>query len=251
MESARFSLNKLKNNVIWWAQNVDKQTSKLRLETVQEDLAYLHGIKAGNPEQARWAHAPSSSQSERRNRFICPRALPALSLVMLFLLGDWSIKDNREWFLNFPWHFVAWYYFFSWVERGLLGVKCWTSSGARFSIESSPHRFPPSLPFPPPSSSTHWLAVNFGEKWRGRGGGFIFIIRKDGYRSIKLFPWKKKKTPMTPKGSCLETTRFHANSLIMRLVWPSSSKIFHLFLIQFNSFARCLPLYTASLLVSP
>ena len=126
---------------------------------------------------------------------------------------------------------------------------------------------PPSLPFPPPLLLHTLTSCDFGEKWRGRGGGFIFIIRKDGYRSIKLFPWKKKKTPMTPKGSCLETTRFHANSLIakewrrtsfsmsnltaLRLVWPSSSKIFHLFLIQFNSFARCLPLYTASLLVSP
>lgn len=123
---------------------------------------------------------------------------------------------------------------------------------------------PPSLPSPPPSSSTHWLAVILGKSDEGEEGG---LFRKDGYRSIKLFPWKKKKTPMTPKGSCLETTRFHANSLIakewrrtsfsmsnltaLRLVWPSSSKIFHLFLIQFNSFARCLPLYTASLLVSP
>lgn len=114
------------------------------------------------------------------------------------------------------------------MERGLLGAKCWTSSGARFSIESSPHRFPPSLPFPPLLLHT-LTSCDFGEKWRGRGGGFIFIIRNDGYRSIKLFPWKKKKTPMTPKGSCLETTRFHANSLIMRLVWPSSSKIFHFF----------------------
>ena len=126
---------------------------------------------------------------------------------------------------------------------------------------------PPSLPFPPLLLLHTLTSCDFGEKWRGRGGGFIFIIRKDGYRSIKLFPWKKKKTPMTPKGSCLETTRFHANSLIakewrrtsfsmsnltaLRLVWPSSSKIFHLFLIQFNSFARYLPLYTASLLVSP
>lgn len=111
---------------------------------------------------------------------------------MLFLLGDWSIKDNREWFLNFPWHFVAWYYFFSWVERGLLGAKCWTSSGARFSIESSPHRFPPSLPFPPLLLHT-LTSCDFGEKWRGRGGGFIFITRKDGYRLIKRFFLEKKE----------------------------------------------------------
>lgn len=195
---------------------------------------------------------------------------------MLFLLGDWSIKDNRQWFLNFPWHFVAWYYFFSWVERGLLGAKCWTSSGARFSIESSPHRFPPLPPLPPPPLPPlpfpplllHTLtSCDFGEKWRGRGGGFIFIIRKDGYRSIKLFPWKKKKTPMTPKGSCLETTRFHANSLIakewrrtsfsmsnltaLRLVWPSSSKIFHFFFCFWFSSILLLVAFHSILLIFP
>ena len=51
---------------------------------------------------------------------------------------------------------------------------------------------PPSLPFPPLLLHT-LTSCDFGEKWRGRGGGFIFIIRKDGYRSIKLFPWKKKE----------------------------------------------------------
>ena len=186
---------------------------------------------------------------------------------MLFLLGDWSIKDNREWFLNFPWHFVAWYYFFSWVERGLLGAKCWTSSGVRFSIESSPHRFPPPPSPSPPPLLLHTLTSYFGEKWRGRGGGFIFIIRKDGYRSIKLFPWKKKKTPMTPKGSCLETTRFHANSLIakewrrtsfsmsnltaLRLIWPSSSKIFHFFFCFWFSSILLLVAFHSILLIFP
>lgn len=52
---------------------------------------------------------------------------------------------------------------------------------------------PPSLPFPPPLLLQTLTSCDFGEKWRGRGGGFIFIIRKDGYRSIKLFPWKKKE----------------------------------------------------------
>ena len=126
---------------------------------------------------------------------------------------------------------------------------------------------PPPSPSPPPLLLHTLTSCDFGEKWRGRGGGFIFIIRKDGYRSIKLFPWKKKKTPMTPKGSCLETTRFHANSLIakewrrtsfsmsnltaLRQVWPSSSKIFHFFFCFWFSSILLLVAFHSILLIFP
>ena len=130
---------------------------------------------------------------------------------------------------------------------------------------------PPPSPSPPPLLLHTLTSCDFGEKWRGRGGGFIFLIRKDGYRSIKLFPWKKKENAddserklswdysiprkfthrqrvKTDKFFNVQSNCFETNLTFLFQDFP----LLLLLLIQFNSFARCLPLYTAYFpLISP